>query len=98
MTDASYHHVLYSMALDVHNLLVRHQIAYWLDGGSLLGAVRHKGIIPYDDDIDIAIWEGDVLKLITALPELTQYKVEFKPDMIKIFKENTATEHWQLHA
>jgi len=74
------------MALDVHNLLVRHQIAYWLDGGSLLGAVRHKGIIPYDDDIDIAIWEGDVLKLITALPELTQYKVEFKPDMIKIFK------------
>ena len=34
-------------------------IAYWLDYGSLLGAVREKGIIPHDYDIDIGVWHHD---------------------------------------
>lgn len=54
---------LYQLMKDTHELFEKNNITYWLEGGTLLGCIRHKGIIPWDDDLDIAIDREDVSKL-----------------------------------
>lgn len=53
----------------VTDICDRHNLPYWLSGGTLLGAVVHDGFIPWDDDIDIEMLRSDYKKLLKILPE-----------------------------
>lgn len=45
----------YQMIKDIHDVFTLYDIPYWMHAGTLLGAVRHKGLIPWDDDADLII-------------------------------------------
>lgn len=59
----------------VCNILNIHFFADW---GTLLGAVRHKGFIPWDDDMDIAMLRKDYMRFLSEAPALLEKYYEIK--------------------
>ena len=53
----------------IDDICKKHDLKYWLDGGTLLGAVRHGGFIPWDDDIDIAMDYQDMKRFAQVAPK-----------------------------
>lgn len=53
--------------IEVDKICQKHNIKYWIEGGTLLGAVRHGGFIPWDDDLDIAVMHDEYKKMLEVL-------------------------------
>lgn len=55
----------------VDKICQKNNIPYWLDSGTLLGAIRHNGFIPWDDDVDMGMMRKDIPKFIKAVKKET---------------------------
>ena len=67
---------LYELLVDFHALCKDHGINYFLFAGSCLGAVRHQGFIPWDDDLDIIVDRKNYNKLMRCLRQEERFQVE----------------------
>ena len=64
ITVADVHKVLLEMLKDIDKICQKYDIPYFMMGGSALGAVRHNGFIPWDDDADIAMLYEDYVRFV----------------------------------
>lgn len=79
---SSIQNILLAYLLEVDRICRKHNIKYFLGGGTLLGAIRHQGFIPWDDDADIMMLREDYDKFC----EIAQY--EMPPSMTFQTNEN----------
>lgn len=82
------HAEMLRLLLIIDKIAHENDISYWVDGGSLIGVLRHKGFIPWDDDLDISMLKKDYLKLIKALSQYCQ-----SHDDVSLFYDEPLVEH-----
>ena len=89
---------LYQLLKDTDTLLTEHHIPYFITGGTLLGAVRHQGIIPWDDDVDIGILDTHQQSFIALIPHFKALGYHVIPEMFgyRIIKPYRPWAVWKL--
>lgn len=86
------HEHLLDLMIQFDSLCVSNGIQYTLHGGSLLGAVREHGFIPWDDDIDIAMTRAEFHKLESLLSHNDEYYIY--GDIKKQFRRRSNNAFW----
>ena len=61
--------VLLDLLVEFDKICKKHNLRYFMDGGSLLGTIRHQGFIPWDDDIDVVMPRKDYDEFIKLTKE-----------------------------
>jgi lipopolysaccharide cholinephosphotransferase len=70
--------IMLEMLVEFDAICQKHNLQYWLDSGTLLGAVRHQGFIPWDDDIDLSMPLEDYNKFQEIAKEELSEKIFFQ--------------------
>lgn len=91
--------LLLNMYKDISALCDKHGLDYMMGGGTCLGTIRHKGYIPWDDDLDLMMPRASYEKLISCLAkgelgEKYEYdtpnaKKDCKNTFLKVYRKNT---------
>ena len=82
---------LYYIMKVFNEICNKNNIRYVIFSGTQLGAVRHQAIIPWDDDLDVVVWEKDKKKLMKVLNQFHKYdiKTTYTIDgVFKLFRKN----------
>lgn len=64
--------IFYDLLAKVTAIFEKNNLFYWAQAGTLLGAIRHNGLIPWDDDLDLSIKADDIPHLLSLEKELNK--------------------------
>ena len=101
MTQEEIHACGLGMLKFVDGICRQEKLTYWLSGGTLLGAVRHKGFIPWDDDVDLMMPRPDYERFVEVAPRYAnarydvvhpRYRKDYGMPWLRVQDRNTRVE------
>ncbi len=87
-TLAEHQQALYVILCELDQICKKLNIPYFLFAGSLLGAVRHKGFIPWDDDLDVIMMRKDYERFLREAPKMV--------DCEHFYVQPEFSDHWPM--
>lgn len=78
---------LYELLVKFENICRKHNITYYLGGGTALGAIRHRGFIPWDDDVDLYITRENLQKVV-------EFRLEFEKEGLVYLDHSLYKDYW----